>query len=131
MTEELREFNERVIRNAARIGSVGFGLSLVALMAGYLIDAYVAPPDTVVLASIHFVGILLRGFGLGFAIMFLFMAAAGVFGLVFSRQRKLAALIAVVAAFVALLFVPICWSPTSDDCRTVLIRARDAIASIR
>jgi hypothetical protein len=78
------------------------------------------------------VGTILEYAGLRFLIIAIAYGAAGGAALLLpgSAQRKTVAIVVLTVACVAFLFVPICWDPKSDDCRSIVTRVSDGLSAL-
>ena len=120
--------SDELVRSTTRFALLGLLASCLVVALGACIERFtprsIGKTAWVVL---QLLGAALRGFGFGFGVFFLLLFAAGFLGITFSRRRKAVALALLIAAVVGFLFVPICWNPKSDDCRTTVQRAEDLL----
>lgn len=123
-------FDERLTRNAVRVGSIGLLCAIAAIVLGVALESLLpADSEAQSIFVLHVIAAASRGFGMGFSLYFGMLLVAGLLGAVARewRTRRLVAVTLLVVAVGAFLFVPICWSATSDDCRSLAIRARDVV----
>jgi hypothetical protein len=127
----LREFDDWLTRRFVRFGAIGLLCSIAAIVIGqggrYLLPVSPSTPGGILL--LRLVAAAVHGWGLGAFVLFAMMVVAGLFGMAVPdwNIRRVVGLTLVIAAAGAFLFVPICWSPTSDDCRSLAVRATDAV----
>jgi hypothetical protein len=111
------------VRFAAIAAVVGIGAFVIgiALQRLHNVPSYVRS-----------LGSVLEYAGVRFAIITLLYGGAGVVAMTFPdlRKRKFVAIAALVAASIAFLFIPICWNPRSDDCRSIVTRLADGLSGV-
>lgn len=123
-----QDFHRSVAFSTVKWAAIGLVAAVLAIIGSTWIDTTLPLENGVADAVVRFLSELLSTLGAGFAPICGLYLLAGALGAAipdWSGRRRIAISL-VVLAVVAFLFVPICWSPVSDDCRSSLQRTRDA-----
>lgn len=115
-----------------RVGAIGLLGSIAAIaIALAIVSALPAESDRPVVLVLRVLAAAIRGFGIGCSIFFSLLFTAGLFGTIVKewRLRRLVSVTLLVVATGTFLLLPFCWNPKSDDCRSLAVRARDALSS--
>jgi MFS superfamily sulfate permease-like transporter len=115
-------------RRYAKFGAIGFVVSVAVFVLSELakealpVTSHASTVLRVVLGVLHRIAFRL-------SILSALFGLAGGLGVILPRwsTRKTVALTLVILAAAAFVFVPFCWDPRSDDCRSIVDRARDAV----
>jgi hypothetical protein len=113
-------FDRRMARRFAKVGAIGLPVSIVVyVLAGVAKESVPIPSLRVVLAG-------LGGLALGVSICSALFALAGGLAVMIPSwtSRKVVGLTLVILASLIFIFIPICWDQKSDDCRSLVERAR-------
>lgn len=127
----LHEFDRRLAFSTAKWSAIGLVVAVMAIIGSTLLDRTLPLENGVADAVVRFLSELLSTLGIGFAPVCALYLLAGAFGAAvpdWSWRRRIAFSL-VALAILAFLFVPTCWSPISDDCRSSFQRLRDAFWS--